>query len=82
MELSSMRTNHIFLIESDSTGHRLSVDGHDSGTFSTIEAAETAGGVIARRFVPAAALRFELDFKWTLSDLEIHTATLECVCGS
>lgn len=71
-------SNHIFLIESDSAGHRLSVDGRASGTFATLDAAEAAGGHIAQRFVPAAALTFELDFKWTLSDLEIRAAMLEC----
>ena len=85
-----MQANHIFLIESDSTGHRLSVDGRASGAFATRDAAEAAGGNIAQRLVPAAALTFELDFKWTLSDLEIRVAMLdfagdgprgECVCG-
>ena len=31
----------------------------------------------ALRFLPTATLKFELDFKWTLSDLEIRAATLE-----
>ena len=83
-------SNHIFLIESDSAGHRLLVDGRQFGTFATLDAAESAGGHIAQRFVPAAALAFELDFKSTLSDLEIRAAMLEyagggprgeCLCG-
>lgn len=85
-----MQANHIFLIESYSAGHRLSIDGRASGTFATLDAAEAAGSHIAQRFVPAAALTFELDFKWTLSDLEIRVAMLdsagdgprgECLCG-
>ena len=72
-----MPTNHIFLIGSDSSGHRLTVDGSGTGTFPTLGAAEATATRIARRFLPAATLRFELDFKWTLSDLEIRAATLE-----
>jgi hypothetical protein len=72
-----MRTSHIFLIDSDSSGHRLTVDGNGTGTFPTLGAAEAKATQIARRFFPAAALRFELDFKWTLSDLEIRAATIE-----
>lgn len=67
-------SNHIFLIESDSAGHRPSVDGRESGIFAALDAADD----IARRFLAAAALTFELDFKWTLSDLEIRAAMLEC----
>lgn len=72
-----MRTSHIFLIDSDSSGHRLTVDGSAAGTFPTLDAAETKATHIALRFLPAATLRFKLDFKWTLSDLEIRAATLE-----
>jgi hypothetical protein len=72
-----MRTSHIFLIDSDSAGHRLTVDGNGTGTFPTLGAAEAKATHIAQRFLPAATLRFELDFKWTLSDLEIRAATLE-----
>jgi hypothetical protein len=72
-----MQTSHIFLIESDSAGHRLRLDGQDRGTFATLEAAEEAGDRIARHFAPAAELTFQLDFKWTLSDLEIRAATLD-----
>jgi hypothetical protein len=72
-----MPTNHIFLFDSDSSGHRLTVDGNGTGTFRTLSAAEAKATHIARRFLPAATLRFELDLKWTLSDLEIRAATLE-----
>jgi hypothetical protein len=72
-----MRTNHFFLIESDSSGHRLSIDGNEGGIFTTLCAAEATAIHIARSFLPLATLRFELDFKWTLSDLEIRAATLE-----
>lgn len=72
-----MSTSHIFLIDSDSSGLRLSVDGHGIGTFLTLSAAEAKATRIARSFSPAATLRFELDFKWTLSDSEIRGATLE-----
>lgn len=72
-----MRTSHIFLINSDSSGHRLSVDGNGIGTFATLGAADAKAADIAQRFVSAETLRFELDFKWTLSDLEIRVATLE-----
>jgi len=77
MGLFDMRTTHIFLIESDASTHRLSVDGNGNGTFATLGAAEAKATHIARRFLPAATLRFELDFKWTLSDLEIREAHLE-----
>jgi hypothetical protein len=72
-----MPTIHIFLIDSDSSGHRLAVDGNGTGTFPTLGAAEAKATRIAWRFLPAATLRFELDFKWTMSDLEIRAATLE-----
>jgi len=72
-----MRTNHFFLIESDSSGHRLSIDGNESGTFTTLCAAEAKAIHIAQSFLPLATLHFELDFKSTLSDFEIRAATLE-----
>ena len=72
-----MPTIHIFLIDSDSSGHRLTVDASGTGTFPTLGAAEAQATQIARRFLPAATLRFVLDFKWTLSDLETRAATLE-----
>ncbi len=76
-----MRTSHLFLIDSDRSGHRLSVDGNPIGFFPTLGAAEAEATHIARRLVAAATLRFELDFKWTLSDSEIRTATLLCPIG-
>jgi hypothetical protein len=78
MELLSMRTIHLFLIDSDRFGHRLSVDGNGIGTLPTLGAAEATANNIARSFAPTATLRFALDFKWTLSDSEIRTATWEC----
>jgi hypothetical protein len=75
----SMRNNDLFLIESDGFGNRLSLNGQSVGTFSTLGAAETEAEKVANRTVPGASLKFELDFKWTLSDLEIRTATLERV---
>ena len=73
-----MQTSHILLIDSDPSGHRLFVDGRESGRFATLCAAEENAARIAGRFVPAASPRFELDFKWTLSDIEIRVATLPC----
>jgi hypothetical protein len=72
-----MPTDHIFLIDSDSSGHRLTVDGNGAGTFPSLGAAEAMAAYVAQRFLPAATLKFELDFKWTLSDWEIRAATLE-----
>jgi hypothetical protein len=72
-----MRTTHIFIIESDGSRHRLTVDGGGTGTFATLGAAEAKATHIARRFSPAARLRFELDFRWTLSDWEVRAATVE-----
>jgi hypothetical protein len=71
------QTSHIFLIESNSSGHRLTVDGNGAGTFASLSAAQAMAAYIALRFLPTATLTFELDFKWTLSDLEIRVATLE-----
>ena len=39
--------------------------------------AEKKAAEIANRAIPGAKLRFSLDFKWTLSELEIRAATLE-----
>jgi hypothetical protein len=55
-----MPTNHIFLIDSDSSGHRLTVDGNGAGTFGSLGAAEAMAACIASRFLPAATLKFEL----------------------
>jgi hypothetical protein len=73
-----MRTSNTFLIESERSRHRLILNGRELLTFATLEAAEAEAGKIARYVVPGATLRFELDFKWTLSDLEFRAANLEC----
>jgi hypothetical protein len=72
-----MRTSNIFLIESEFSRHKLHLNGRKISTFTTLEAAEAEASRIARRAVPGATLRFELDFKWTLTDLEIRAAILE-----
>jgi hypothetical protein len=68
-------SSHTFVIESDSSGHRLSLDGAGIGTFPTLLGAETEAAHLVEAFAPHLTLRFELDFKWTLSDLEIRAAT-------
>jgi hypothetical protein len=73
-----MRTNYVFLIDSDSSGHRLFLDGSGVGIFATLGAAEARAAQIARGLHSEATLRFEPDFKWTLSDLETRAAILEC----
>jgi hypothetical protein len=89
-----MTTNNTFLIESERCRHTLSLNGRELLSFTTLEAAETEARKIASYVVPGTTLRFELDFKWTLSDLEIRAATLQyqtdtqadekevCSCGS
>ena len=72
-----MEKNDLFVIESDRSGNRLSLNGQSVATFATLDAAETEAQNVANRTVPGASLKFELDFKWTLSDLEIRAATLE-----
>jgi hypothetical protein len=74
-----MQKNDLFLIESDRTGNRLSLNGQDIATFATLDAAELEAQKVAIRTAPGASLKFELDFKWTLSELEIRAATLERV---
>ena len=73
-----MRPNYVFLIDTDSSEHRLSVDGNGIGTFPILAAATSEAFAIARRFVPTATLSFELDFKWALSDSDIRAAVVEC----
>jgi hypothetical protein len=72
-----MPTDNTFLIESERCRQRLSLNGRGIFTFSTLEAAEAEASRIASYVVPGSALRFELDFQWTLSDLEIRAATLK-----
>ena len=72
-----MTTDNTFVIESGRSRHRLSLNGRELSSFTTLDAAETEARKIAAYLVPGAALRFELDFKWTLSDLEIRAATLK-----
>jgi hypothetical protein len=72
-----MQDNNTFLIESEQSGHRLFFNGQLAGTFATLNAAEEEATELAKRVSPGITLRFELDFKWTLSDLEIRSATVE-----
>lgn len=72
-----MRASHVFLIDSNGSEHRLSIDGSGIGTFPTLDAATSEAAGIARYFAPSATLSFELDFKWTLSGSEIREAVLE-----
>ena len=76
-----MQKNDLFLIESDRSGSTLSLNGENIARFATLDAAEAEARKVASHAVPGASLRFELDFKWTLSDLEIRAATLERVSG-
>jgi len=72
-----MRTNTTFLIESELSSHRLLLNGQELATFTTLHGAEAEANKVANCAVPGITLQFELDFKWTLSDLEIRTATVE-----
>ena len=76
-----MQKNDLFLIESDRFGNKLSLNGQDIASFPTLHAAEAEAQKVASHAVPGALLKFELDFKWTLSELEIRAATLERVSG-
>jgi hypothetical protein len=76
-----MQRNDLFLIETDRSGNKLSLNGQDIASFPTLDAAEVEAQKVASRAVPGASLKFELDFKWTLSDLEIRAATLERPSG-
>ena len=67
-----MRNKHsFFLIESVPERHKLYLNGKMIATFATLDAAEAEANKIA-----GATLRFGLDFKWTLSDLEMRAAQL------
>jgi hypothetical protein len=72
-----MRNSYNFLIDSDRSGHKLSLNGQEIATFATLDAAEAEADKIANRVVPGANLKFELDFMWTLTYLELSAATLE-----
>ena len=65
------------MIESERSRNKLFLNGQEIATFATLEAAEAEANKVANRTIPGATLRFELDFKWTLTDLEIRAATLE-----
>jgi hypothetical protein len=69
--------SYTFLIESERSRNKLFLNGQEIATFATLEAAEAEANKVANRTIPGATLRFELDFKWTLTDLEIRAATLE-----
>jgi hypothetical protein len=71
-----MQSSNTFIIESELSRHRLLLNGQEIGTFATLESAEEEATEFANRAVPGITLRFELDFKWVLSDLEIRTATV------
>jgi hypothetical protein len=72
-----MRTSHYFLIESDRARHDLILDGDLIASYPTLEAAETEAKRIANRAAPGVSLRFGLDMKSTLNELEIRGATFE-----
>ncbi len=73
-----MKKDYNFLIDSELSAHTLSLNGQAIATFPTLEAAETCANRVANYVQPGAPpLRFEMDFKWTLTDLEIRAATLE-----
>jgi hypothetical protein len=59
----------------------LSLNGQSIARFAALDAAEAEANKVANRAVPGASLKFELDFKWTLTDLEIRAATLERQSG-
>jgi len=72
-----MRSNKIFLIQSELSGHKLLLNGDEIARFDTLEAAEEEATDVATRALPGATLRFELDFKSTLTDFELRAATME-----
>ena len=76
-----MQKSYNFLIDSEPSGHRLFLNGQKIATFATLDAAEAEANKVANRAIPGATLRFELDFKWTLTDLEVRAATLEWESG-
>jgi hypothetical protein len=72
-----MQPTYNFLIESELSKHKLYLNGQLIETFATLGAAEAEANQIANRVAPGADLKFGLDFKWTLSDMEIRLARLE-----
>jgi hypothetical protein len=72
-----MRKTYNFLIESERAEHKLLLNGQQIATFTTLDAAEAEANNIANLIVPGAHLRFELDFMWTLTDLEMRGAVLD-----
>jgi len=72
-----MATTHYFLIESLGTRHDLILDGDVIATFPTREAAESVANRMANQQTPGVSLRFELDLKSTLNNLEIRGATFD-----
>jgi hypothetical protein len=76
-----MRNTYNFSIDSEPSGHKLFLNGEEIATFTTLGAAEAEAHRIANRAMPGATLRFELDFKSTLADLEVRAATLEIESG-
>ena len=76
-----MRKTYNFLIDSELSGHTLFLNGQEIATFATLDGAEAEANKVANRAVPGTALKFELDFKWTLTDLEIRAARLEWESG-
>jgi hypothetical protein len=81
MEANVRGNDLLFLIESDGWRNKLSLNGQGIATFATLDAAEAEARMVASRVAPEASLKFELDFKWTLSNLEIRTAMLERAGG-
>ena len=75
-----MRIN-TFVIESELSRHTLFLNGRAVGTFATVDAAEKEAIEVANYAAPGNKLHFELDFKWTLSDLEIRAATMPAESG-
>jgi hypothetical protein len=77
-----MRHSYHFSIDSDRSEHILFVNAHKIATFPTLDAAEAEATRIAQRAVPNATLPFQLDFKWTLSEIETRGASLQWESGN
>jgi hypothetical protein len=72
-----MQGHNTFIIESEQGSHRLLFNEQQIGTFGTLAAAEKEAVELAECAVPGITLHFDLDLKWTLSDLEIRSAAFE-----